>query len=766
MAIVLLGNQWKAFAGEKAAPQSGSIAGSVVNVGEKPVVGAMVVVCDAESGIPVMREDSRPFTDHWPGGGRESDWAFAVTNDSGRFLIEGLKQGTYRLVAQSRMDVEEATKSPLGQAGSEVYLRGVADNVQVPSDAANAVALRPLGEASLHVRATSTDRSPLLLLSTSAPGADPTLATGAIVGGFLRHLVGGFPMKGNDVLVRGLPKGKVYCFLTVMADDPGFGAGAANLNGAKGDSPIFADTKIGTVPQINVPIYATWAKPRPEPPKHLASLMDELRELRKTADGGRFVAEQLPDLRLVPLPSSFHRFAQLARFFERPIEMPSGHKTTFGDVMAAMQHLQIERAVQRGDERTVKDVAADLTFLQLDPSHRPSEPKRDRSVSYEKAFHDLYEVLGKEYPCFELKGIDWPEVGRVMLPRVKAVKTDEEFLLLCAELVARLEDSHAQVIPGAAPLPKVEFPRWDPGLACLMDDRGKPVVYYVDPGGPAEKAGIRLGATVVSINGKPAEDALREREAHLKKYVGFSSSRYLRYQAARCFLQQRENSVLVRLELRDPQGNSQDLQLPASQDVRYLPRLPVPIKGISDTSDVSWTRLDSGIGYIYVRRIGDGLIDSLDRAVGQLQDVKGLIIDVRGNSGGGFDDRRSHLNFDLNRQGEEPKRPRYVGPIALLIDARCISAGEGWASWFVANKRARFFGEATAGASARKKAYTLTNGLFEVRFPVKAYQGFLDRPIERRGLEPDVPVMPNRADLAKGRDTVLRAAEAYLLQNE
>ncbi|MHC4715295.1 MAG: carboxypeptidase-like regulatory domain-containing protein, partial [Planctomycetota bacterium] len=99
----------------------------------------------------------------------------------------------------------------------------------------------------------------------------------------------------------------------------------------------------------------------------------------------------------------------------------------------------------------------------------------------------------------------------------------------------------------------------------------------------------------------------------------------------------------------------------------------------------------------------------------------------------------------------------------MLVDARCISAGEGWASWFVANKRARLFGEATAGASSRKTTYTLKNGLYKVRFPVKAYKGFLDRPIERRGLEPDVPIRQRAADLAAGRDTVLEAARSFLV---
>src|SRR5262249_35700146 len=44
----------------------------------------------------------------------------------------------------------------------------------------------------------------------------------------------------------------------------------------------------------------------------------------------------------------------------------------------------------------------------------------------------------------------------------------------------------------------------------------------------------------------------------------------------------------------------------------------------------------------------------------------------------------------------EPDRPRFKGPMALLLDERCISAGEGWASWFIARKRARVFGTTSA----------------------------------------------------------------------
>ena len=47
--------------------------------------------------------------------------------------------------------------------------------------------------------------------------------------------------------------------------------------------------------------------------------------------------------------------------------------------------------------------------------------------------------------------------------------------------------------------------------------------------------------------------------------------------------------------------------------------------------------------------------------------------------------------------------------------------------------------------------------------PVKAYTGSLDRPIERRGLEPDVAVRCNAKDLAAGTDTVLEAARRHLV---
>ena len=389
----------------------------------------------------------------------------------------------------------------------------------------------------------------------------------------------------------------------------------------------------------------------------------------------------------------------------------------------------------------------------------------ERRQGYVKAFRELHEHLGAVYPNFKLKGIDWAGVGRELSPQVAKAETDREFGLLVERLVARLEDSHAWVEKGSETPPQPDLPEWGPVLACLTDDRGRPVIYHVGRRTDAWKAGIRPGMTVVSVNGVEAEQAIKAWMEERRTYIGYSSERYLRYDAVRFFVRQPKQNAAVRLELENVNGGRKHADLKADWRVWYIPRLPVPREGIDDGGgDVEWVKLKDGIGYIHVRRMKQGLEVKLDQALVSLGDLKGLIIDVRGNSGGGFDQGTAFRNFDLGKgKTATAHRPHHAGPIALLIDERCISAGEGWASWFVANKRARLFGTATAGASARKVMYTLSNGMYKVQIPVKAYNGFLTRPIERRGLEPDVVVRMNARDLANGVDTVAMAATRWLL---
>jgi len=382
--------------------------------------------------------------------------------------------------------------------------------------------------------------------------------------------------------------------------------------------------------------------------------------------------------------------------------------------------------------------------------------------TYSDDFRALHQELGKNSGTVQLHQIDWNKVGEELLPQVDTVGSDEEFGLLCIKLITRLQDSHAGLMKGTSEIPRVNYPKWDSGFACLKDADGNAIVYYVAEGSPADRKGMKPGMKVIEINSVKITDAIKQADREFSEYIGYSTDQYRAYDTYRRFARQQSQGEKVELVLLDPKGRKKQVSVRASGETGYLPRLPVPLDDISDGGgNVQWTKLKNNIGYIYVRRIQEDLEPKLDLAVKELSKTDGLIIDVRGNSGGGFNFNTAHYNFNLESP-EESGRIKYRKPVAVLISPRCISAGEGWASWFVAKKRARFFGEPTAGASGRKTTYTLPSGRFKVRYVVKPYKGYLDRCIEGRGLEPDVTVVQTAGDLADERDTVLEAARDYL----
>jgi Tricorn protease C1 domain/PDZ domain len=309
----------------------------------------------------------------------------------------------------------------------------------------------------------------------------------------------------------------------------------------------------------------------------------------------------------------------------------------------------------RGDD-PVRAEAAREVYRCIAQYVRDQQPEgaSDLAGTFAPAFQSLHEHIGHLYPGFRAKGIDWAKVGRELEPRAARANTERDFGLLVEEIVARLEDSHAIVVAGTANPPQPDLPHWGPGLVCLIDERGLPVVYAVERGSPAEKAGITPGRAIVSVNGVPAEAAMRQWMDRTRTFYGYSSERTLKFDAARAFLAQLKRGDKLTLKTRDLDGREATVELSADRPLR------------------------------------------------------------------------------------------------------------GGTSWFVAKKRARLFGSTTAGASCRKEIYTLTNGLYRVVVPVKAYTGFLDRPIERRGIEPDVEVKCTAQDLTRGRDTVVEAAAAWL----
>ena len=108
---------------------AGGISGKVVDARGQPVAGAVVIVCEQASGIPLARGTLQPFINDRAqalGG----DILSSVTDAHGHFTFEKIPVGSYRLIAQSWRN-KTSIRAVLEVNGEEIELHGVANEVRV-----------------------------------------------------------------------------------------------------------------------------------------------------------------------------------------------------------------------------------------------------------------------------------------------------------------------------------------------------------------------------------------------------------------------------------------------------------------------------------------------------------------------------------------------------------------------------------------------------------------------------------------------------------
>jgi len=148
-------------------------------------------------------------------------------------------------------------------------------------------------------------------------------------------------------------------------------------------------------------------------------------------------------------------------------------------------------------------------------------------------------------------------------------------------------------------------------------------------------------------------------------------------------------------------------------------------------------RLGDDVGYVAFASLAAPAADAerLERAFVALLDRKGLLLDLRANSGGDERQARALLARLTDkpivyarrqvRNGPRPTDftlpmdavlapgpgPVFAGPVVVLIGPRCVSSGEGMAQMLAALPRATLLGLPTRGASGSPKALRLPNGV-------------------------------------------------------
>jgi hypothetical protein len=383
-------------------------------------------------------------------------------------------------------------------------------------------------------------------------------------------------------------------------------------------------------------------------------------------------------------------------------------------------------------------------ILQVPEAAKPAE-----AGAYGSDLEAFLDEMDRTYPFFEVKGIrpDWDRTKVRLREKVKTCPSDEQFLGIVQEAILCLHDSHM----GFAKT-RVSPPPWPAkyclGVSFLPATNGRVVVMSCRDGlDPALKTGV----VVTKIDDQNARSYLEERTNEVWAQGGMSSRQRARLLAYRLPLQTEQKGQKHTLSVL-ANASEHRVELACDFDARSgFPHWYHHPEGLKQVGSCAYTRLPSGVGYIYLRRIDTSTAPGLKEAFSTYADVKGWIVDLRGNGGGGYDQALLDLLKSLPQ------------PSAGIIDAGCISAGETFARDLVQYAQARLFGATTAGASTSKRDWTFPSGIATLSLSVRSRWGLDGQTIECNGIQPHVEVEAIPEDLLQGRNTEIVKAEQYLL---
>ncbi len=356
-----------------------------------------------------------------------------------------------------------------------------------------------------------------------------------------------------------------------------------------------------------------------------------------------------------------------------------------------------------------------------------------------RLFDTVWNQINREYYDPEFNGVDWSASAVTFAPQAATAHSESELYEVFNRMLAELNDKHAGAL---RPHQAREFTRQQATgiglrLARIQDQW---MVTSVLPASPAFAAGIRPGWRLISRDGKPPAQSLREPA-----------------EAGRMIQWVFEDLADQRIELElAPQIIST-----VHREARILP------------GDVAYLRFDS-FDFELVAWLKQGLAD--------FRDSRALVLDLRYNSGGAalaahyamghFLDRSQVVIVTVDRAesrrrwvpfGKEERR--FHGDLVVLVSPQSGSASELLAAVLQEQGRATIVGQQTPGAVLGARPFALPDGgilLYSVEDLLTA-RGVR---LEGVGVRPDIvtPFPPTLEDLRNGRDATLdRALELLRL---
>lgn len=355
------------------------------------------------------------------------------------------------------------------------------------------------------------------------------------------------------------------------------------------------------------------------------------------------------------------------------------------------------------------------------------------------------------YPAIE-RFVQVLDSVRALHPDVDRLTYDRLVNHALEGMMASLDPFSSFIHPEMATMMK-ENAKLDPevpslGLTLGLRDTGI-YVMAVSPPGPAGRAGVLPGSSILEIDGRPTEGGgFQELLDALHRHAGETT----------------------KLKLKSP---DEPKPVEVSLVHRYIEQRSV--------AETTWADKEKGIGYVRLATFSEGCAKEVEAALDELEDkgMKSLILDLRGNGGGSLGETVKILGLFLppsttvvttrgrSEKAEELKTPdrqrrKRDYPLAVLVDRMSASASELTAGALQDLKRATIIGEQSYGKGSVQNIVPLGGGT-ALRVTIATYHTPSGRTPHRVGVTPDVVVATTDADRdffeKKGRIDSLGAEE-------
>ena len=258
------------------------------------------------------------------------------------------------------------------------------------------------------------------------------------------------------------------------------------------------------------------------------------------------------------------------------------------------------------------------------------------------------------------------------------------------------------------------------GIYMIKDEEsGRVLVYYPIPESPAEKAGLKPGDLIISVDGKEYFASDLE---NISKFI------------------KGEEKTKVNIEI-EREGERLQFEI---------------IREKINTNPITIKELDGNIGYLRLPSFDENTSEDFKEKVNELQNrgAKSLIIDLRNNGGGIVDEAteisdlllekgktiiRTKDNKQKQQETKSKNDPEFTMPIVVLVNENSASASEILVCSLKDNERAKIVGTKTYGKGIIQALLSLSDGS-GLKVTTEEYYTPNGDSIHKVGIEPDEKV--------------------------